>query len=92
MRHHELKTWPEFFEDIVSGAKTFELRNDDRGFNVGDSLELREYDPRTETYTGRSTWRKVKHLLRHEPDKGCAATFGLAPGFVILSLEDGRSR
>lgn len=40
---HELKTWPEFFEEIVTGRKTFEIRLNDRGFQVGDGLWLREY-------------------------------------------------
>ena len=42
---HTLKTWPEFFDAIVAGEKTFELRRDDRGFNVGDLLQFREWDP-----------------------------------------------
>lgn len=83
---HELKTWPEFFEQIVSGKKTFELRNDDRNFVVGDVLCLQEYDPTTKQYTGRETVRSVSHILRHRPDAGCAATFGLMPGYVVLSL------
>lgn len=86
MKIHELKTWPEFFDQIVAGDKTFELRKDDRGFKVGDALELREYDPKTQTYTGRSIWRSVKHILAHRPDAGCAATFGLMTGHVIMSL------
>jgi uncharacterized protein YqfB (UPF0267 family) len=83
---HELKTWPEFYADLAAGDKTFELRNDDRHFQVGDTLRLREFDPKTETYSGRETIRTVKHLLRHDPVAGCAATFGLKPGFVILSI------
>lgn len=42
---HELKTHPEPFEAVVQGLKTFEYRYDDRGFNVGDELLLREWDP-----------------------------------------------
>jgi len=43
--NHELKTWPEFWDAIRIGAKTFELRFDDRGFAVGDVLELRRWRP-----------------------------------------------
>ena len=43
-RIHELKTWPQFFDSIVDGTKTFELRKDDRGFEVGDAVLLRECD------------------------------------------------
>lgn len=90
MKIHELKTWPEFFADIAANRKTFELRRDDRGFKVGDTLELREYDPKTKSYTGRMVFRSVKHLLEHRPDAGCAATFGLQHGYVIMSLGQGR--
>lgn len=86
MQTHDLKTWPSFFADIMSGAKTFELRRDDRGFAVGDILHLREWDPKTEHYSGQSTYVKVAHLLHHDPVAGCAATFGLRDGFVIMSI------
>lgn len=43
--HHILKTWPESFAAVLSGAKRFEYRVDDRGYRVGDILHLREYVP-----------------------------------------------
>lgn len=88
MKQHELKTWPEFFALLWDGTKTFELRKDDRGFSVGDQLNLREWDPTTKEYSGRQEARTISHILRHDPDKGCAATFGLLPGYAILSLAD----
>jgi hypothetical protein len=42
MKEHELKTDPQVFDDVVGGRKTFEIRKDDRGFEVGDSLKLRK--------------------------------------------------
>ena len=39
---HELKTLPEYFEAVRKGDKTFELREDDRNFKVGDYLALNE--------------------------------------------------
>lgn len=42
---HCLKTTPEYFEAVQSGAKTFELRReDDKTFDVGDTLMLLEWD------------------------------------------------
>ena len=32
---HELKTLPKYFDAIVVGEKTFEVRRDDRGFQKG---------------------------------------------------------
>lgn len=85
---HELKIWPEFFEAIMSGSKTFELRRDDRGFVKGDLLALSEWDPATKEYTGRGTSRIVTYLLGHRADAGCAATFGLQPGYVIMGITE----
>lgn len=86
MKIHYLKTWPEFFASLASGEKQFELRNDDRHFEVGDELLLREYDPKTQQYSGRETRRRISYVLRHRPEAGCAATYGLIPGYAVLSL------
>lgn len=80
MKTHELKCWPAYYAAIVDGRKTFELRYDDRGFAVGDVLRLHEYAPEASTYTGRSCDRVITYLLRG------AQQFGIAPGFVVLSL------
>lgn len=61
---HELKTWPEYFEAVYNGLKTFEVRKDDRNFQVGDILILREWLPSRESYTGRKTYVKVTYTLR----------------------------
>ncbi len=65
MKMHGLKTWPDFFEAIVDGRKTFELRVNDRGFQTGDQLHLREWDPRklANSYTGRTFLVEVTYIL-----------------------------
>jgi hypothetical protein len=78
---HELKTWPEHYEAIISGAKRFEARRDDRGYAVGDELHLREWDPTGETYTGRSTYVTVLHKL-------VGGSFGIEPGHCVMSISD----
>jgi len=42
---HELKVWPAYFHPICEDKKRFEVRRDDRGFQKGDVLWLREYNP-----------------------------------------------
>lgn len=51
---HELKIWPQYYCRVEDGSKTFEVRENDRGFQPGDIVKLREWDPteikRTEYY------------------------------------------
>jgi hypothetical protein len=61
-QRHELKVWPEFFEPLIEGRKTAEYRKDDRGFHLGDTLWLREWEPSTEAYTGREACAVVTHI------------------------------
>lgn len=75
---HELKVWPQFFKALVAGTKTFEVRMDDRGFAVGDTLRLREFIPGGD-YTGREVSRVVSDILR-------GGDFGVEPGYVVLAL------
>jgi hypothetical protein len=76
---HHLKTWPRFFEAVVSGAKPFELRRLDRPYATGDRLVLEEWDPATEKYTGRHASRDVMYMV-------AGPCFGLPEGHCILGL------
>jgi hypothetical protein len=42
---HELKIWPKFYCRVADGSKTFEVRDNDRGFQPGDVVILKEWDP-----------------------------------------------
>ena len=42
---HELKIWPQYYVNVANGSKTFELRNNDRAFQKGDTVVLKEWDP-----------------------------------------------
>lgn len=86
MKTHDLKIWPEFFDGVLSGQKTCELRKNDRGFAVGDVIRLREWHMDGHFFSGRETSRKVTHILQHRPEAGCAASHGLSPDYVILSF------
>lgn len=79
-RVHELKIWPAYFEPVVNGDKTFELRRNDRNFREGDALILREFDPNESAYTGRHVKVRVTYLLHAAPE------FGLLRGFIIMGI------
>lgn len=78
MKHHVLKCWPEPFQLIWERRKLFELRINDRDFQEGDSVELREWNPKTKAYTQRSVLCQVGYVLR-EPFE----FLGLSPGYCI---------
>lgn len=42
---HELKIWPQYYSRVADGSKNFEIRENDRGFQQGDSVILKEFDP-----------------------------------------------
>ncbi len=63
---HHLKTWPEYFEKVLTGHKTFEIRENDRDFYVGDTLHLMEFEPDTLLYTGRDCNMIVTYMTDFE--------------------------
>jgi hypothetical protein len=79
---HELKSWPEHYQLVLNGTKTFEVRSSfDRPFAVGDILRLQEWDPLRLTHgaTGRKMDVEVVHLA--------AGAHGLLPaGTVVLGI------
>jgi hypothetical protein len=79
---HDLKTWPEPFNLVLGGLKAFELRRDDRGFEVGHHLQLREWDHFARSYTGRELTRRITCIVRS------AGPQVLPEGFVVLGMED----
>ena len=73
--HHELKILPTHFVAVIEGRKTFEIRKDDRGFQAGDTVTLREYSEH-QKYTGR----------RHSAAIGYVTEYEQRPGYVVFSL------
>ena len=74
---HELKCWPEPFAAVKDGSKPFEWRRDDRDYQVGDTLVLREWRP-AEEYTGQQLTRTVTYIIREG--------FGIPEGYCIMGL------
>lgn len=60
----EKKIWPEYFEKILKGDKKFELRLADFECKEDDTLLLKEWDPNTKNYTGRSIEKKVTYVIK----------------------------
>ena len=65
----EKKVWPEYFQKILDGIKTFELRLADFECNPGDVLVLKEYNPKTNEYTGRVLEKAVTLVFKTKAQK-----------------------
>lgn len=78
---HDIKILPSFFSDVRCPTyrykKTFELRKDDRDYQVGDIVRLHEWTPE-EGYTGRIYTITIRYVLRNCPK------YGLMEGYCIF--------
>lgn len=87
MSEHNLKIAPVYFDAVADGSKTVELRKDDRGYDVDDTLVLREFQPAhwchgewiDAHYTGRECRAVVTHITTGDD--------WLQPGIVALSIQ-----
>ena len=87
MTVHKLKTEPGPFQSVLDGVKTFEIRVNDRNYQVGDHLSLQEIKQSYALmragapliYTGREIDAKVVGIMQ--------GVYGLQPGWCILSIK-----
>lgn len=79
---HILKTQEPYFSQLKLKNKTFELRKDDRCFNVGDMLVLAQYDFELQLYTNSVVVAKVTYIVRNNdlPEEM------LATGYCCMSV------
>lgn len=83
---HELKLWPQFFNRTASGEKPFEFRINDRGFQKGDTVLLKEWQPEETTaqpgkkilqgYTGREMRFEIGYVMQIDAER---CVFSLIP-------------
>jgi hypothetical protein len=92
MKTHFLKTWPVFFSAVLASRKTFEIRNDDREFEEGDTIVLQEWSPEeakkspnnpSAGYTGKPDIRGSISYVLLASDCPSGA---LAQGFAVLGV------
>ncbi len=76
MKKHEIKILPQYFQPVKAGVKTFELRKDDRDYQVGDLVKMREWDGKK--YTGNRIIVDIRYILRDCPE------YGLMDGYCIF--------
>lgn len=76
---HSLKTDSKYFQQIKAKTKKFEMRKNDRGFQIGDTLILDEW--RDDSYTSEQIICRVIGILN---DWECKA---IQDGFCIMSIK-----
>ncbi len=91
MKVHEIKSWPESFQPTRQRVKLAEFRRDDRGYEVGDLLVIREYDPNVkmrytepvdaDCYTGEVEFARITHKT-----EGGSDGHGIPEGYCVLSI------
>lgn len=84
MKQHELRTSPPFFQHILDGVKTFDIRAKDSSrapFRVGDVLWLREWTGIR--FTDRDTRRVVSYI--YDGDEALIPQLHF-PGMVIMGI------
>lgn len=75
---HNLKISPLYFDAVDNDIKNFEIRKDDRGFEIGDTVVLSEFA--NGEYTGRIITKSICYILRNCPE------YGLQDGYCILGF------
>lgn len=75
-KQHEVKIVASYYEDVVSGKKSFELRKNNRGYKQGDSLKMLEF--KDGKHTGRTIDADIIYMLEDYT--------GLTEGYCILGI------
>lgn len=81
MKTHKIKLLLNFCDDVLSGDKTFEIRENDRGYQKGDRVVFEPYSP-SDPF--------VKHPIS---DKVYEITYvlsgwGLKNGYVVFGIKE----
>jgi hypothetical protein len=79
MSQHTLKTWPAYFDAILDGRKTYEIRVNDRDYKVGDILLLQEWNP----IASRHTEREIRVLVTYMTEGG---DWGIPEGHCVMAV------
>jgi len=80
---HVLKCWSEYFERVWDGTKLFEYRVNDRDYQEGDEVLLREWDKVEKKYLSRYCTARIGYVLRQRVVSGAPL---LPIDMVVFSL------
>ncbi len=78
---HRLKTWSFPFDAVKRGAKPFEIRKADRGYDVGDFLVLDEWVPSSARFTNHPPLVRVVTYMM------AGGQFGVDKDHVVMAID-----
>jgi ribosomal protein S17 len=87
MKRIEKKAWPELFEKVLSGEKSFDLRLAEFECRKGDILVLREWDPKTKEYTGRELEKEITFVIKTKDVKFWSEEEMDKLGFIVMAFK-----
>lgn len=96
MKVHEIKLNTEFFDDVLSGVKTFEIRKNDRGYQIGDLLAMSMHNGKSYLEKWKGFYGNPQNALHetnlHEADTIFARVVYISDyeqkeGYIILGIE-----
>lgn len=82
---HELKILGSFVRPILDGSKTFEIRENDRGFQKGDRVQFKVVD---------DDWKRRNSMIAREIERKVFEItyvingWGLKNGFVVFGIRE----
>lgn len=85
MKLHELKIKHEYLVEVTMGRKTFELRKNDRDYQVGDLIRFIDIKQDSkgdcDIYINKDTLYKITYVLKDVPE------YGLDKDYCILGIK-----
>ena len=78
---HQIKCINPFYNEVAAGIKTFEVRYNDRNYNVGEKVVLYEYDPEKQKHTGRWLTFVISYILP-------GGQYGIANGYIVMGISE----
>lgn len=85
--NHNVKSWGMFYQDILTGKRTSDIRKNDRRYAVGDILNLNEFDPVTGKYTGHQQNVEITYLQCNKSNPCAISRDALHDDYVVLSIK-----
>ena len=79
---HELKIMSNFANEIVNGNKTFEIRENDRGFQKGDRVKFNVLDMNGMSFPSHMLCKRTYEITY------VLSGWGLKDGYVVFGIRE----